>query len=130
MSLEVVIIRHKEYLEAIVSGEYNLQEALHKFSRVLLACKIADLSKVLIDFRKLHGDIYAVQKIIYSHKVIGQVKDYFASKGKDLKFAYVGKAPQVSTYKPGLEMAEKEGMQAIVSVDINGALEWLGVKKT
>ena len=130
MSLEVEIIRHNEYVEAIVTGEYDHQEAIDKFPIVLTACKIEDFSKVLIDFRKLDGDIYAVQKIMYSLKVIDQIRYYFASKSKDMQFAYVGKAPQVSTYEPGLEIAEIEGIQAITTVDINEALKWLGVEKT
>jgi hypothetical protein len=128
MSLEVEIIQHKEYVEAIVSGEYDMQEAVEKFPIVLSSCQIAGLSKVLIDFRKLHGNIYAVQKIMYTHQVIGQVKDCFESRGKDLQFAFVGKAPQVSTYEPGLEIVEREGIQGIVTDDINEAFEWLGVK--
>jgi len=127
MSLEVEIIQHKEYVEAIVSGEYDTKEAVNKFPLVLSACQIAGLSKVLIDFRKLHGDIYAVQKIMFAQQAIDQIRNYFASEGKDLQIAYVGKAPQVSTYEPGLEMAEREGMQAIVIEDINEAFEWLGV---
>jgi len=130
MPLEVDIIMHKECLEVIVSGDYDIQEAIDEFSSVLSACKITGLSKVLIDFRKLHGEIYSIQKIIYSLQIVGQVKDYFASKGKDLQFAYVGKTPQVNKYKPGLEIAEREGIQAITSIDINEAFEWLGVKKT
>jgi hypothetical protein len=130
MSLEVDIIRHKEYLEVIVSGDYDMEEAIDEFSFVLSACKITGLSKVLIDFRKLHGEIYSIQKIVYSLQIVGQIKDYFASKGKDLQFAYVGKTPQVSKYKPGLEIAEREGIHAITSIDINEAFEWLGVKKT
>jgi len=130
MSFKVAIIRHKEYVEAIVSGEYDMQEAVDKFTLVLGACQITGLSKVVIDFRKLHGDIYAVQKIMYTQQVIDKIKNYFASGGKDLQIAYVGKAPQVSTYEPGLEMAEREEIQAIVTDDINEAVEWLGVKCT
>ena len=130
MSLEVEIIQHKEYVEAIVSGEYDMQEAVDKFALILSTCQITGLSKVLINFRKLHGKIYAVQKIIYTHQVIDKIKNYFASRDKDLQFAYVGKAPQISTYEPGLEIAERERIQAIVTDDINEAFEWLGVKKT
>ena len=130
MSLEVEIIQHKDYVEAIVSGEYDMQEAVDKFALILSTCQITGLSKVLIDFRKLHGKIYAVQKIIYTHQVIDKLKNYFASRDKDLHFAYVGKAPQISTYEPGLEIVERERIQAIVTDDINEAFEWLGVKKT
>ena len=129
MSIEVEIIQNKEHVEAIVSGDYDIQEAIEKFQVILSACQIAGLKKILIDFRELHGDIYAVQKIMYTQQVVNQVKDCFASGAKDLQFAYVGKAPQVSTYEPGLEVVEREGMQAILTGDINEAYEWLGVKE-
>ena len=130
MSLEVDIIHHKDYVEAIVSGEYDMQEAIDKFLLIISACQVTGLTKVLIDFRKLHGKIYAVQKIIYTQQVIDKIKNYFASRDKDLQFAYVGKAPQVSTYEPGLEIVEREKMQGILTDYINEAFEWLGVKKT
>jgi hypothetical protein len=94
-------------------------------------CRLTDLSKVLIDYRKLHGEIFAIQKIIYAQTTIDQYKKHLASGGKKLQIAYAGKAPQVSTYKPGLEFAESEGIkEVIVTDDINEAFEWLGVKKT
>ena len=130
MSLGVEVIQHKEYVEAIVSGEFDLQDAVDKFQVIIITCKIAGLSKVLIDFRELEGDILALQKIICSFQVIEQVKLYFESKSSDIQLAYLGKAPQVSSYKPGLEIAKMEGIQAIVTVDINEAYEWLGVKAT
>jgi len=130
MSLELEVIQHKEYVEAIVSGEFDLQDAVDKFQNIIITCKIAGLSKVLIDYRELEGDILALQKIICSFQVIEQIKLYFESESRNIQFAYLGKAPQVSSYKPGLEIAKMEGIQAIVTVDINEAYEWLGVKAT
>lgn len=129
MSLEVQIIQHEDFVEVLVSGEYDLQEAVDKFPLILSTCQITGLRKVLIDFRKLLGKIYAVQKIIYTHQVIDKVKNYFASSGQEIQFAFLGKAPQISTYEPGLKIVEIERMRAIVTDDMNEAFEWLGVKK-
>lgn len=71
-----------------------------------------------------------MQKIMYTQQIIDQVKAYITSEGKDMQFAYVGKAPQVSTYEPGLEIVEQDGMQAIVTDDLKTALEWLNIKTT
>lgn len=128
MSLEVEVIQHEEYVEAIVSGEFDLQDAVDKFPIIIITCKISGLSKVLIDYRKVQGDIFALQKIICSFEAIEQIKVYFASKSRNMQFAYLGKTPQVNSYKPGLELAGKAGIKAIVTVDINEAYEWLGVK--
>lgn len=128
MSLEVQIIQHEDFVEAIVSGEYDMQEAIDKFPIILSSCQVADLTKILIDFRNLDGKIYAIQKIIYAHHVIDKIRQYFTSRDKNIQFAFVGKPPQISTYEPGIEIVEREGMQAIVTDDINEAFEWLGVK--
>ena len=66
---------------------------------------------------------------MYTEKVVGQVKELFGSGREDLQVAYVGKAPLVSTYEPGLQIAERERIQALMTEDINEALEWLDVKK-
>ena len=121
MSLEIEIIPHKEYIEVFISGEYDMQEAVDKFLLVLDACKMNGRLKVLIDYRKLQGEIYATQKVFYAEQVISKIKNYFALEGKGLQIAYVGKAPQVSTYEPSLEVAEREEIQAIVTEDINEA---------
>ena len=54
----------------------------------------------------------------------------FSSKGKQLQFTNVGKLSQVSSYEPGLEIAEKEGIQAIVTDNLNEAFEWLGLDQS
>jgi len=129
MSLEGEIVQHEEYVESIVSGEFDLQEVVNKFRPVLSACQSAGLLKVLSDFRKLDGDIYVFEKIIYTLQAMGIIQDIFGPRHNDLQLAYVGTARQVSTYKPGLEIAKKVGIQAIVTDNMNEALEWLGVKK-
>jgi hypothetical protein len=130
MPYEVEIIQHQKYVEAMVSGEFDLQIAVDKFDKVLIACKINNLSKVLIDFRNSSGKIYAVQKIIYALQAIDKIIFHFASRGKDLQFAYVGKPSHVSTYQPGIELAGKEGIQAILTDNLDEAFEWLDIKKT
>ena len=128
MSTEQEMIHHKEYLEVIASGVFNLEDAIDYMPSVMHACRLNGLSKVLIDYRKLNGDIPVIEKIIFAQETIETYKYHLASRGKELKFAFAGKVPQVSSYKPGLEIAKKEGIQAIVTDDINEAFKWLGVK--
>jgi len=131
MSIEQEIIRHKKYIEIIASGEFDLRDAINNIPTVMHSCRLSGLSKVLIDYRKLNGDIFAVEKIIYAQESIDQYKNHLASGGKKLQFAYAGKIPQVSTYKPGLEAAASEGIKEVfVTDDIDEAYKWLGVKKS
>ena len=129
MSSEQKTILHKEYLEVIATGEFNLEDAIDYMPSVMHACRRNHLSKVIIDYRKLYGEIPVIEKIVFAQETIETYKYHLASRGKELKFAFAGNAAQVmSSYKPGLEMAQKKGIQAIVTDDIHEALEWLGVK--
>ena len=87
MSLEVEIIQHKAYVDVLVGGEFDLQETIDRFPLVLSACQLSGASKVLIDFRRLNGDIYAIHKMIYAQKIIDQVKNYARTGGKALQLA-------------------------------------------
>ena len=129
MSMDVEVTINKKYIEAIVAGEYNIQQAIDKFSLVLSACLLSGLSKVLIDYRNLAGEVYAVQEMLYAKKIIAQIKSYAQLESENLRFAYVGKVPQVSTYNPGLEMAECEYIKAIVTDDIDKAFQWLELER-
>ena len=128
MSAEQVMIQHKEYIEVLASGMFSLEDAIDYMPSVMHACRLEDLSKILIDYRKLQGDIPAIEKIIFAQETVETYKYHLASRGKELKFAFVGKTPQVRSYKPGLEIAKKEGIPVVVTDDINEAFNWLGVK--
>ena len=128
MSAEQVMIQHKEYIEVLASGVFNLEDAIDYMPSVMHACRLKDLSRILIDYRKLEGNIPAIEKIIFAQETIETYKYHLASRGKELKFAFAGNAPQVSSHKPGLEIAKREGIHAIVTDDINEAFNWLGVK--
>jgi len=53
MALDVKIIQHDAFLEVVVTGTYNMRDAIDRFPYVLSTCRLTGLSKVLIDFRKL-----------------------------------------------------------------------------
>lgn len=128
MSLNVEFINNGDYLEVKATGKYSLEEAIKHFPKVLDTCADLDLTKVLIDYSKLQGNIYALQKILYTDQTIFILKKHYAETGKDIKFAYLGGA-HVSEYEPGQELADIKGMQSITTNDINEALSWLDVKK-
>ena len=66
MALNGEFVQHTEYLEIIVTGMYDMEEAIDKFPLVLAACRDAKIAKTLIDFRKLGGDVYATEKVMYA----------------------------------------------------------------
>ncbi|MDP6414152.1 MAG: hypothetical protein QGG54_03845 [Gammaproteobacteria bacterium] len=72
--------------------------------------------------------MFAVQKILYSHQIYEQIKDIMGHNANKMRIAYVGKAPQVSTYEPGLDVIKDLDIQAIVTTELVEAHEWLDIQ--
>lgn len=130
MTLSVDVIRHSDFFELVVTGTFNLQEAIDKFRYVLIPCKLTGISKFLIDFRKLSGDRSAIENIIYALEIEGKYFGHLAAGGPKLLVAYVGSPSQVSTYEPGLEIARQSDMPFTLFTSIEDAYEWLDVHAT
>jgi len=125
--MEVKIIQHDKYLEVLVWGNYTLEEAVDRFPGVISTCRLSGVPKVLIDYRKLQGDIAAIQKIIYAAEIVDIYNTHLASGGQKLKIAYLGSAPMVSTYEPSLEIAKTLGIPFKLFMNIKDAQEWLQI---
>ncbi len=95
---------------------------------MLVACRDAKVAKVLIDFRKLGGDVHATEKIVYAWKIEEHYRNHLSTGGQNLQIAYVGQSPLVSTYEPGVEIVESMGLPFALFEDSRKAIEWLGVK--
>lgn len=127
MSLDVRIHRHNEFLEVVVTGSYDLYEAIDNFPHVLFASQLQGLSKVLIDFRELSGNPAAIEKAIYAFEVRDRYLEHLAFGGQELSVAYVGSSHMVSSYRPGMEVAKASKLSFNLFTDIHRAYEWLNV---
>jgi len=126
MAVDVKHIQHGDYLEIVVTGSYDLNDAINKFSYVLEACRQTGLDKVLIDFRELQREDSATIKSLYAFGVENQYRKYLDSGGHELQVAYVG--PIVMSYEPGMEVAEQRKLPFKLFDNPKEALEWLNVK--
>jgi hypothetical protein len=130
MALDVRITQHDAFLEVVVTGTYDMQDAINRFPHVLSACRLTGSSKVLIDFRDLDGIPAATEKIIYAFGVQDHYDEHITTGGQELMIAFVGSAPQVSTYEPGLQVARESNMPFDLFTGIKEAYEWLGIHPT
>ena len=128
MALNGEFVQHTDYLEIIVTGMYDMEEAIVKFPRVLAACRDAKVAKALIDFRRLEGDEHATEKVMYAWEIEGHYRNHLSTGGQKLQIAYLGQSPLVSTFEPGVEFAESKGLPFALFEDSRKAIEWLGVK--
>ena len=128
MAVDVEKIQHSDYLEFVVTGSYDLNDAIDKFLYVLEACSQTGLNKVLMDYRELQQEDSATIKSLYSYGIENHYTKYLESGGHEIQFAYVG--PIVMTWEPGMEIAERSKWPFKLFDNLNDALEWLGVKDT
>ena len=115
------------YLEVVVQGTHGSEDGVAKFPLVLAKCRSTGLSRVLVDMRSLGGVPAATEKLLYAYGVLEEYTLYIERGGHPLQIAYVGSAPAVSTYEPGLEVARQGGFRFELFTDMSAALAWLGV---
>ena len=127
MALDIRTVRFDDFLEVVLSGSYDMQEAIDRFPHVLSSCRFTGVSKVLVDFRDLAGTPAATEKILYALGIREHYWHYLAVGGHTIQFAYVGKEPAVSTYEPGLELAQETNIPISLFTTVDKAFDWLGV---
>ncbi len=76
----------------------------------------------------LTSHLAAIEKVIYAIGIKEHYEKHLDTGGQPLRIAYVGKAPQISTYEPGLDLAKSEQLPFTVTTNLDKALAWLGVK--
>ncbi len=128
MALNIEFVEHTEYLEIIVSGTYDNEDAIDKFPRVLAACRNTKKAKALINFWELEGTSLVTEKVLYAWKVEEHYRNHLSTGGQKLQVAYVGQPRPAGTYEAGIEHAEIKGLPFALFDDSRKAIEWLGVK--
>ncbi len=128
MTININLSKQSDYLEVAVTGSYDMNDAIYKFSHVLDACRLTDLSKVLIDYKELQAHGSETEKSLYAFGVEEHYQKHLNSGGHELQVAYVG--PQVMNYKPGVKMAKNGGLPYKLFDNRNEAFEWLNVKSS
>ena len=128
MAVDVSMTQHSDYLEFVVTGSYDLNDAINKFSYVLEACRHTGLNKVLIDYRELQREDSATLKGLYAYGIENHYMKHLEAGGHEIQIAYVGQV--VMTWEPGMEVAQKRKLPFKLFNNLNEALEWLGVKGT
>ena len=126
MAISVLIKQHDDFLEVLVGGNHDMQEAVDRFPHVLAVCRLTRITRVLINYRELQGVPAATEKIIYAFGVMDHYREHLSSCGMKLRVAYVGGALQVSSYEPGLQIARDEGLPFELFTDVEQARKWLG----
>lgn len=130
MGLEYKTVQHKDYFEVIFLGDFNFQEAINNIPLLISTSRQSGISKFLIDYRELKGNIFAIQKILFSMRNIEFTRDHLATGGQEIKTAFLGSPPLVSTFEPGIENSKNAGLAVEIFTEAEKAMAWLEVEKT
>ena len=127
MAIRIKIVQVNELLEVIVGGEYDVEEALDRFPLVLEASRLADTSKILIDFSGLRDFPSVEEDAAYTMGVLSHYRQYRMSGGRELMIAYLGTSSLMKSWTPGPDIVKKEGVDIELFTDRNKAFAWLGL---
>jgi len=127
MSLDIKIVQHDDYLEAVVSGTYDMQAAAARFPLVMAACRLAGVPRALIDFRELAGMPAATEQVLYVFDIQDQYQSHLDAGELPLRIAYLGTPRQVSVNDPSLQIVRQHNLPFDLFADFDAAMAWLGV---
>jgi hypothetical protein len=127
MGYQLDVELRETYLYLSLTGDYDPDQALRDFGRLLDACTESGLSKVVIDIRDLRNNIVnIIDRYEYIKAVNKQYVDYRKRGGGILRIAYVASG-EIFTLQDNFNetVAENFGFPAIETSDFDEALRWL-----
>ena len=108
-----------------VTGTFDAGESVSGFGRALAYCRAKSLTGLLVDYRSLEGQASATQEILYASRIVDLYQTYRASGGHPLRLAYVGNDTFIRGWIPGQEIAQAEGIETLVTKDLEQGRDWL-----
>jgi hypothetical protein len=128
MNLEAKIEKKGSYILATILGDFDLNKALEIFIEILKDASENNVSKILIDFRRMASRPSYLDELTYATKAAKFWRDFMrSSKSKNPKLAYV--ADQIlDADRTGVLTAENRGaFNFELFQDIRKAEEWIQV---
>jgi hypothetical protein len=131
MSLRVDFETHKNYLRAIVSGEYNLRGAQDVYDQAIKIAVAGGQSRLLLDASRVTGAPTQDERYMLGLFVAAEQR-ILASRTPpaDVQVAVYGRQPLIDPERFGETVAVNRGAKVKVSEHLDEALSWLGVSVT
>ena len=129
MALTTKTELRKEYLYVLIEGGFEYLSALQTTDIILETCAKHEVTKVLIDFRRVIGQITDIERFHYAEVSTDKYhKQLEAGLVKKCRFVWVGKPPQLDPKKFGESVALNRGLIVRVTPDMEHAFVFLGVQ--
>ena len=114
-------------LRAVLTGEFDPQDAEKTFVEILDTAALKKVDKVLIDGRELLGEPDVIHRFLYGEFAALTAERYVVARRirGTAQFAYVLTEPVLDPLRFGEAVAQHRGMQVKAFDDIDEALAWL-----
>jgi hypothetical protein len=129
MALNFKVEPQTTYLLMTYEGRYEPSLADQITSQVIEACVKNQLPKVLVDIRKVEGQMSTMDR--YNLATLAAKKyldEKLAGKIQSTRFAWVENHPMVDPKKFGETVATNRGLNIKVFTEVKEALAWLEVE--
>jgi hypothetical protein len=128
MSISFNIESKLSYLLVSCAGTYDGLSALDIYQQIFRTAADQSLSRILIDCRKVKGDISVLERYITSKYVAELCLKYITT--IRFKISLVGEEPPVDPERFGETVARNRGVDVLVTTDLAEAYSWLGIEST
>ena len=129
MGMEVNYSVGTDYVNAVTSGEFELESAKARFPEVLALVEEHKIGKVLFDGLAINGDPLVIERFYYGEFVAESVNGLLLRgwEGATPQFAYVLEEPQLDPYRLGETVAVNRGVNLKAFDNHDEAFAWLSV---
>jgi len=112
-----------EYLQAEISGPFDVRHTQNIMAQIIQSCRDHGLSKALIDMRLIEGTIPIVDRFELAEFVALMTNNV-------IRMAFIGTPEQMQPEKFFEKASRNRGALVMVTTDQQEAVEWLGVDTT
>ncbi len=125
MSIDLNILTDKDYIHAIATGSFDMEEVSSHIKDVLSECFNLGKRKITVDFSQLEGEIFPIQRALVGlsiAEVSSQNTDHLR---EALMIAFVASEDYQTHSAPGVAHLRKSGIDAMITTELEEALAWI-----
>lgn len=123
--LKVRVEQQPDLIEFIISGVQDAISIPEPLETILNSCELAELYRVLVDFRGLSGGDNQGHVIEYAKGVLQEYLEYLNEGGKPLRVAVLGRKEVMDAWKVGEIIIRESGLEVLISTNYEEAIAWL-----
>ena len=128
MSISFSIESKVSYLHVSCAGTYDRLSVMDMYQQILRTAADQNLSRILIDCRKVKGDISVLERYITSTYGAELCLKYITT--IRFKISMVGEEPPLDPERFGETVARNRGVDVLVTTELEEAYNWLGIEPT